>query len=144
MASPKRYTYYTGLKWFRLLVGFGFVTNMLLFALPAIFTPRLLESLFNVGTTNTIHWLQNVGILLVIVSVMYIPAIRDPFRYLFISFLLVAGRFSAGCLFLIGVLFIDYPDGMMALALNDLILSSIQAVALYFMLRDGDPRAGGA
>ncbi|MBB3233104.1 hypothetical protein [Halomonas stenophila] len=144
MTSGKQYTHYTGLKWFRFLVGFGFVTNMLLFALPALFTPRLLESLLNVGTTNTIQWLQNVGILLVIISVMYIPAIRDPFRYLFISFLLVAGRFSAGCLFLIGVLFIDYPDGMMALALNDLILSSIQAVALYFMLRDGDPRVGGA
>lgn len=144
MPSGKQYKYYTGLKWFRFLVGLGFVINMLLFALPALFTPRLLESLLNVGTTNTIYWLQNVGILLVIVSVMYIPAIRDPFRYLFISFLLVAGRFSAGCLFLIGVLFIDYPDGMMALALNDLILSSIQAIALYFMLRDGDPRVGGA
>jgi hypothetical protein len=144
VTSDKKYTYYTGLKWFRFLVGFGFVTNMLLFALPAIFSPRLLESLLNVGTTNTIHWLQNVGILLVIISVMYIPAIRDPFRYLFISVLLVAGRFSAGCLFLIGVLFIDYPDGMMSLAANDLILSTIQAVALYFMLRDGDPRAGGA
>jgi hypothetical protein len=144
MATGKQYTYYTGLKWFRFLVGFGFVTNMLLFALPAIFTPRLLESLLNVGTTNTIQWLQNVGILLVIISVMYIPAIRDPFRYLFISFLLVAGRFSAGCLFLFGVLFMDYSDGMMSLAANDLILSTIQAVALYFMLRDGDPRAGCA
>jgi hypothetical protein len=144
MATGKQYTYYTGLKWFRFLVGFGFVTNMLLFALPAIFTPRLLESLLNVGTTNTIQWLQNVGILLVIISVMYIPAIRDPFRYLFISFLLVAGRFSAGCLFLFGVLFMDYPDGMLSLAANDLILSTIQAVALYFMLRDGDPRAGCA
>lgn len=142
MTAGKKYTYYTGLKWFRILVVFGFVTNMLLFALPAIFTPRLLESLFNVGTTNTVHWLQNVGILLVIISVMYIPAIHDPFRYLFISFLLVAARFSAGCLFLIGVLFIDYPAGMLTLALNDLILSSIQAVALYYMLRDGDPRAG--
>ena len=144
MATGKQYTYYTGLKWFRFLVGFGFVTNMLLFALPAIFAPRLLESLLNVGTTNTIQWLQNVGILLVIISVMYIPAIRDPFRYLFISFLLVAGRFSAGCLFLFGVLFMDYPDGMMSLAANDLILSTIQAAALYFMLRDGDPRAGCA
>jgi len=42
------------------------------------------------------------------------------------------------------VLFMDYPDGMMSLAANDLILSTIQAAALYFMLRDGDPRAGCA
>lgn len=142
MATGKKYTYYRGLKWFRFLVGFGFVTNLLLFALPAIFVPRLLESLLGVGETNTIYWLQNVGILLAIVSMMYIPAMRDPFRYLFISVLLVAGRFSAGCLFLFGVLFMDYPEGMKTLAINDLVLSSIQAVALYFMLRDGDPRAG--
>lgn len=144
MTAGKKYPYYTGLRWFRILVIFGFVTNMLLFALPAIFAPRLVESWFDVGTTNTIHWLQNVGILLAIISIMYLPAIRDPFRYLFIAFLLVAGRFSAGCLFLVGVLYIGYPAGMMTLALNDLILSSIQAVALYFMLRDGDPRAAGA
>lgn len=143
MASGK-YSYYTGLKWFRFLVSLGFVANMALFAIPALFTPRLLESMLDAGTTNTIHWLQNVGILLVIISVMYIPAIRDPFRYLFISILLVAGRFAAGSLFLLGVLFMDYPQGMLALSAGDLGLSTLQAVALYFMLRDGDPRAGAS
>ena len=105
---------------------------------------RLLESLIEVGTTNTLHWLQNVGILLVIVTVMYIAAYADPFRYLFISYLLVAGRFAAGLLFLAGILFMNYPAGMRVLALDDLILSSIQAVLLYFMLRAGDPRAAAA
>jgi len=73
-------------------VGFGFVTDMRLFVLRALDPPRLLGSLLNVGTTSTIHWLQNVGILLVIISVTYTLAIRDPFRCLFISFLRVAGR----------------------------------------------------
>ena len=103
-----RYPYYTSLRWFRITVGFGFLLNML-FILPALFAPRLLESLVEVGTTNTVHWLQNVGILLAIVTLMYIPAIWDPFRYLFISFLLVGGRFSAGLLFLLGVLSMNYP-----------------------------------
>ncbi len=135
------YTSYTAIRWFRLSIGLGFVINMA-FALPALFAPRFLEGLIEVGTTNTVHWLQNVGVLLVIVSVMYIPAIKDPFRYLFISYLLVAARFSAGLLFLAGFLFMNYPSGMKVLALNDLILSSIQAVLLYFTLRDGDPRVG--
>lgn len=134
------YKHYTGLRWFRILVGLGMVVN-LVFALPALFAPRVLEGWTEVGTTNTAHWLQNVGILLVIVSTMYIPAIRDPFRYLFICYLLVAGRFAAGLLFLIGVLFMNYPSGMTVLAANDLILSSVQAIVLYFMLRDGDPRS---
>ncbi|MFQ6021414.1 MAG: hypothetical protein ACE5NW_01725 [Acidiferrobacterales bacterium] len=135
-----RYQHYKSLRWFRITVGLGFVGNMI-FVLPALFAPRYLETLIEVGTTNTLHWLQNVGILLLIITIMYIPAIKDPFRYLFISYLLVAGRFSAGLLFLLGVLFMNYPSGMLVLSGSDLILSSIQAVLLYFMLRDGDPRA---
>lgn len=132
--------HFTALKWLRRLMGIGFVVN-LLFALPALFAPRVLEGLLEVGTTNTVHWLQNVGLLLVIISTMYIPVIKDPFRYLFVTYLAVAGRFSAGILFLIGVLYMDYPGGMLTLSANDLILSTLQAVALFYMLRAGDPHS---
>lgn len=135
-----KHKHYTSLLWFRISVAFGFAINMV-FVIPALFAPRILESLIAVGTTNTLWWLQNVGILLLIISVMYIPAIKDPFRYLFISVLLVGARFSAAMLFLIGVLFMDYPPGMRVLLTGDLGLSTLQAVLLYFMLRNGDPRA---
>ena len=136
------YKRYTALHLFRASVIFGFIVN-LGFVLPALFAPRFFESLGNFGVTNTEHWLQNTALLLAIVTVMYIPAIRDPFRYLFISVLLVAGRFAAGTLFLLGILFMNYPDGMRLLSGTDLVLSSIQTVLLYRMLKDGDPRAGG-
>lgn len=132
---------YAALGGFRISVELGFLLNVA-FALPALFAPRFVESLADYGATNTVHWLQNVGILLLIVSAMYIPVIRDPFRYLFISVLVVAGRFAAGCLFLIGLLFLNFPEGFRLLAGTDLILSSIQAVLVYRMLRDGDPRSG--
>ena len=136
-----KYSHYTGLRWFRVSVIAGFLVN-LGFIIPALFAPRFFETLIEVGNTNTVHWLQNVGVLLAIVTISYIPAVLDPFRYLFISYLLVAGRFTAGLLFLAGVLFMNYPAGMWVLSLNDLVLSSIQAAFLYWMLRDGDPRAG--
>ena len=132
---------FTALKWFRITVAFAFITT-LPFALTALLTPRILEGLLEVGVSNTPHWTQNVGILLVIISVMYIPVYRDPFRYIFVTYLAVAGRFAAGTLFLLGYLFMDYPDGMRLLAANDMILSSILAVILYFTLRAGDPRSG--
>lgn len=132
--------HFPALKWLRRLMGVGFVVN-LLFALPALFTPRLLEGLLEVGTTNTLHWLQNVGLLLMIISTMYIPVIKDPFRYLFVTYLAVAGRFSAGTLFLIGVLYMDYPQGMLTLSASDLILSTVQAIALFYTLSAGDPRS---
>lgn len=132
---------FTALKWFRFTIGVGFVAN-LAFALPALFVPRFLEGFLEVGTTNTLHWLQNVGILLVIISTMYIPVIRDPFRYLFVTYLAIAGRFAAGVLFLVGVLYMDFPEGMISLSGNDLVLSALQAILLFFTLRAGDPRSG--
>jgi hypothetical protein len=128
---------------FRATVSFGFVVNML-FALPALFAPRFLERLLNLHPSSTPEWLQNVGILLIIISVMYIPAMLAPFRYLFISYLLIAGRFAAGVLFLSGLLFMNYPSGFWTLALNDLILAPVQAVSFYYLLKLGGPPPEGA
>lgn len=136
--SVKRYAALGG---FRVSVELGFLLN-LAFALPALFAPRFLESFDAYGESNSLYWLQNVGILLLIVSAMYIPVIRDPFRYLFVSILVVGGRFAAGFLFLVGLLFLNFPDGFRLLAGTDLVLSSIQAVLLHRMLKDGDPRSG--
>ncbi len=131
---------YKALKWFKITVGLGFVLNMI-FVLPALFVPRALEGWLTVGTSNTIWWIQEVGLLLVIGSIMYIPAIKDPFRYIFITYLLVAARFLTGLLFLIGILFMSFPSGFWLLSGNDLVLSTLQAVLIYFMLRAGDPKA---
>lgn len=132
---------YRALHWFRRLVGLGLALN-LLFIVPGLLAPRLLEAWGDFGITNTPHWLQNTALLLAIITVLYIPVIRDPFRYLFVSFAVVGGRFAAGVLFLFGLLFLDYPQGMLVLAGSDLTLSALQAVALQRMLADGDPRAG--
>jgi hypothetical protein len=139
-ARVKKYHHYPSLRWFRTTVGLGFMLN-LAFLLPAVFAPRYLESLSAFGATNTVHWLQNVGLLLAIVTAMYIPVMADPFRYFFVTVLVVAGRFAAGMLFLTGVLFMNYPGGMRYLAGTDLVLSTIQTLLLYQMLKDGDPRS---
>jgi hypothetical protein len=132
---------YRALAWFRALVVLGLLLNAAFF-LPGLFAPRALEGWADFGATNTLHWLQNVSLLLIIVTAMYIPVLRDPFRYLFITYLVVAGRFAAGSLFLFGVWFMDYPDGMLVLGLGDVILSSAQAYFLHRLLLDGDPQSG--
>jgi len=122
------------LFWFRLLVALGGIAN-LAFAIPALFAPEFLARLIDTGNIDPNVWLRNVGILLIILSSFYIPAIRDPFRYLFNSVALIVGRFSAGVFFLILVLFADYPDAFRLLAVNDLIFSMLQAIALFLLLR---------
>ena len=135
-----QYSFYRALRWFRRLVAIGFLVNMI-FVIPALFNPRYLEALIDVGQTNTLHWLQDLALVLLVVTLTYIPVIRDPFRDIFITLLVVGGRFAAGMLFLIGVLYMNYPDGMWVLAGTDLILSTLQAILLYFTLRDGDPKS---
>lgn len=134
------YSHYRALGWFRLTIAVGFAAN-LLFVLPGLFAPRVLETLIEVGTTNAVHWLQNVALLLAIITAAYVPVYKDPFRYEFLTYLVVAGRFAAGSLFWLGVLFMDYPAGMRVLGSVDIVLSVTQAVLLYFVLRAGDPRA---
>jgi hypothetical protein len=128
------------MRLFRISLAVGFAVNMV-FAIPAFFAPRLLETMFDVGTTDTTAWLRNVGILLMIISTMYLAVIQDAFRYIFIAYLAIAGRFAAGCFFLVLVLFADYPSGFKLLAANDLILSSLQVILLYLVLRNGPVRA---
>ena len=122
------------LFWFRLLVALGGIAN-LMFAIPALLAPEFLARLIDTGNIDPNVWLRNVGILLIILSSFYIPAIMDPFRYAFNSIALIVGRFSAGVMFLILVLFADYPDGFRLLAANDLIFSLLQAIALFLLLR---------
>jgi len=126
------------LFWFRLLVALGGIAN-LAFAIPALFAPEFLARLIDTGNIDPNVWLRNVGILLIILSSFYIPAIQDPFRYLFNSVALIVGRFSAGVFFLILVLFADYPEAFSLLAANDLIFSTLQAIALFLLLRQQAP-----
>jgi len=131
----------TPLFWFRLLVAVGGIAN-LAFALPAFLYPPFLGELIDVGPIEQTVWLRNVAILLVIITTFYIPAILDPFRYLFNDYVLIVGRFSAGLFFLVLVLTAGYPGGFLVLALSDLGLSTVQALLFMFVLRDGDPRFG--
>lgn len=131
----------TALFWFRILVAAGGIAN-LAFALPAFLFPPLLEVLIEIDPVQQTVWLRNVGILLIILSSFYIPAILDPFRYMFNSIALIVGRFSAGLFFLVLVVSAGYPDGFWVLALADLGLSTVQAVVFLFVLRAGDPRVG--
>ncbi len=123
------------LQGFRLLIAVGAVVN-LLFAVPALFAPRLLERVGDLGRTDTLHWPRTAGVLLLILTAMYVPVVRAPLRHLPIAWLLVVGRFLAGAVLLFGLLFLSYPPGMRVLAAHDLALSTVQAVLLWRALRE--------
>lgn len=86
--------------WFRRVVLLGVLVNVF-FALPGIFMPNAVIGF--VGGTPAIYplWPAFASLLLVLLSMFYIPAALDPFRYRPIAWLTVAARFAGVWFFLL-------------------------------------------
>ena len=70
----------TGAKWFGRIVWFGILLN-LCFAIPAIFAPDTFLASLDQPPASSLLWLQNVGVLLVALSIFYSPSGIAPGRY---------------------------------------------------------------
>src|SRR5262245_17843953 len=101
-------------SWFRLVVLAGVLANMG-FAIPAVFAPAWLLGRLGLDTPRPLIWLQDAGGLLFLLSLMFIPAALDPFRYKFNSAVLVFGRLAFGVFWFWQVLFNDYPRPFLTL-----------------------------
>lgn len=86
--------------WFRRVVLLGVATN-LLFALPGVFIPNTVIGL--VGGAPVVYpiWPAFASLLLILLSLFYIPAALDPFKYRPFAWLTVASRFAGVWFFLI-------------------------------------------
>ena len=82
------------LKWFCRLIFVGIVIN-LSFAIPALLAPQFLTTLLDLPSQAIYPWLNNVGMLLIGVSLFYIPAALSPERWFAYSWLTVISRFIA-------------------------------------------------
>ena len=70
----------TGAKWFGRVVWFGILLN-LCFAIPAIFAPDMFLAGLDQPPETSLLWLQNVGVLLVALSIFYTPSAVAPARH---------------------------------------------------------------
>ena len=81
------------LRWFRYLCWLGIVVNLAGFVLPALFTPDLLETILGPGMVELSYvWVAGAGMLLLVATLFYVPAAKDPLRYHVYAWLAVAGR----------------------------------------------------
>ena len=84
----------TGAKWFGRLVWFGIIFN-LCFAIPAIVAPDMVLAGMDMPPAASMLWLQNVGDLLITLSIFYIPSAVAPGRYPVHTKLVVLARWLA-------------------------------------------------
>jgi len=114
-----------------LFVWLGIVLNLLLIV-PLLFDPLWLLGLFNLPLNQPI-WARFAGLLLLIISVFYIPATIDLERYRVNAwFAIIPSRSFGATFFFVAVFVFDQPPGFIVGILVD---GFIGLVTLYCLIR---------
>lgn len=86
-------------KWFGRIVGLGVLLNFVL-SLPTLFIPEKMIALFNLEPAAPLVWVRFSANLLILLSLSYIPAAIDPYRYQASAWLAVISRLAGFAFFL--------------------------------------------
>jgi hypothetical protein len=122
-------------RWFMRVMWLGIAANLAL-ALPTMAAPDQMTALFELPTVTPNLWARFAGLLLVLLSVFYMPAASNPDKYRAQAWTAVGSRL-AGVLF-----FFSEPRVYLMLGLFDLLFFVPQALLLWLALRA--VRSGGA
>ena len=114
-----------------IVVWLGIVLN-LVFALPLLFYPQWLLELFALPPGPTV-WPRFAGLLLIILSVFYVPATLDIDRYRIFAWLHVLPSRTFGAVFFtLAVFAFGQPYGFLIAVLLD---GGIAAASLFCLIR---------
>jgi hypothetical protein len=124
-------------KWFRRIVGLGVLLNFVL-SLPTLFTPERMIALFNLEPAIPLVWVRFSANLLILLSLFYIPAAIDPYRYQASAWLAVIAR-------LVGfTFFLTQPRDYLIFGLFDLAFAIPEAILLILLTLRSKSIAGSA
>ena len=90
------------LRWFRRIMWLGILSNLAL-ALPTLAMPERMMQLAGLPEADPLLWPRFAALLLILLSVFYMPAAIDPARYRASAWLAVGAR-------LVGVVFFLMQD----------------------------------
>jgi hypothetical protein len=122
---------------FKYVVWAGVAVNWA-FGIWAIFIdPHGLLDRLHLGEQQSVIWLYNYSVLLLILSLFYLPAAHNPFRYRANAWLLVVGRLVPASTFLFGVIVGLMPKGFLMLMAGDSTFGIVELILLVRLLRAG-------
>ena len=126
-------------KLFCIIVWLGVIVNFT-FALWAVFlNPHSLLTALKLGDVESTVWLYNYSFLLMILSLFYIPAAHDPFRYRANAWLLIIGRLVPASTFFIGAAAHFMPAGFVTLGIGDSTFGLIELILLLRIFAREEP-----
>jgi hypothetical protein len=125
-------------KWFGRVVWLGIIVNMP-FVVASFFFPHPFCNMLGLKPPDPIIWVRTSGMLLFIISVFYIPAALDPFRYKATAIMhILPSRACGSTFFLYSVLFRGQERGFLSIALVDFFFGVTSGILLYLAFRTGD------
>lgn len=120
--------------WFRRAIWLGILQDWLI-GIPAIFAPNWVLGLLHQRLSLDPIWTSFAGLLVVLLSLLYIPGANDPYRYTANAWLATLSR-PPGVIFFL----LLYPKIYPTFGLIDLVLSLIQ-VPLLILTMLNKPKA---
>lgn len=115
--------------WLSRVVWLGILVN-LLFALSALFRPEATLAFLGLGPATPLVWPRWCGLLLALLSMLYVPAAVDPDRYRSVAWLATAARFAGAGFFLGQIITRHLPGAFLPLGVADLGFGILQALLL--------------
>ena len=123
-------------KWFGRVVWLGIMGNIL-FGLLGLFAPDTLFAIFSLEPASPTVWARDAGLFIIFLSLFYIPAAQDPFRYQYYAWLLVIARLAYVFFWFIGVLvWSDFGPEYIKFGVFDLVISIPQIILLFLAFRN--------
>jgi hypothetical protein len=120
--------------WFGRVVSLGVLAN-LTFSLPAIFVPELTLRLLSFEPALPHIWVRFSGMLLLLLSLFYLPAAWDLHRYRANAYLSVVARVSGAAFFGAAVIISGRSRAYLLFCLVDLAFTVGQGTLLILALR---------
>lgn len=121
-------------KWFGRVVWIGILVNCL-FIIPLLFFPEALLSLLKLQIPAPIIWVRTAGLLLLEITILYIPGAIDPYRYKATAWMSVlVTRGGGSSFFICAVLFFGQEIGFLSIALVDLFFGLTEGILLYLAM----------
>lgn len=86
--------------WFRRVLWMGILANLAL-AIPTLLAPDRMMALSGLPPASPVLWPRFAGLLLILLSLFYMPAGVDPNRYRAVAWLAVMARLAGAIFFLV-------------------------------------------
>jgi hypothetical protein len=121
--------------WFGRVIWLGFIANYC-FVIPVLIMPQRMLAFLNLDPTNTPIWVQCAIYLLGLLSLFYIPAAIDPYRYRANAYLAIVARLAGAAFFWTAVLCGGYRwVYIMPFGIVDLVFAIPQSILLYLAFK---------